>query len=283
MKDKRQRMALAWPYGIADPHLYAYLAAAAASYPYSLPHPQPAQGLGGYPQATPLSRVTPPHAGFSPTGLPVSPSSRPAVNPSDLLGNLANTYLRPNSMHSFGIGVPQSGMAQLPPTHPHSHLMRQPVDPASISLLAAHASSAPGLTSSGVPGHHVSHSSPYLSSIDSARLAAVAAASGLPATTPVSHSYSPVSSRHTVSPQHTVSPLHTVSPQHIQPNPSHQSTSPTHSLRHSTSPPQSQLLNTHARRDSPPIHAPKPTKPASTSTGAPKGIFRPFQTEIEQS
>ncbi|GFN75939.1 homeobox even-skipped homolog protein 2 [Plakobranchus ocellatus] len=35
MKDKRQRMAVAWPYGIPpDPHLYAYLAAAAASYPY---------------------------------------------------------------------------------------------------------------------------------------------------------------------------------------------------------------------------------------------------------
>ncbi|GFN75928.1 homeobox even-skipped homolog protein 1 [Plakobranchus ocellatus] len=37
MKDKRQRMAVAWPYGIPpDPHLYAYLAAAAASYPYSV-------------------------------------------------------------------------------------------------------------------------------------------------------------------------------------------------------------------------------------------------------
>lgn len=41
MKDKRQRMAMAWPYGIADPHLYAYLAAAAASYPYALPSPTP--------------------------------------------------------------------------------------------------------------------------------------------------------------------------------------------------------------------------------------------------
>ena len=51
MKDKRQRMALAWPYGIADPHLYAYLAAAAASYPYSLPPPGPA-GLPGFPPPT---------------------------------------------------------------------------------------------------------------------------------------------------------------------------------------------------------------------------------------
>lgn len=39
MKDKRQRMAMAWPYGIADPHLYAYLAAAAASYPYGISSP----------------------------------------------------------------------------------------------------------------------------------------------------------------------------------------------------------------------------------------------------
>lgn len=34
-------MAMAWPYGIADPHLYAYLAAAAASYPYGLPQSAP--------------------------------------------------------------------------------------------------------------------------------------------------------------------------------------------------------------------------------------------------
>lgn len=34
-------MAMAWPYGIADPHLYAYLAAAAASYPYGLPQSSP--------------------------------------------------------------------------------------------------------------------------------------------------------------------------------------------------------------------------------------------------
>lgn len=31
MKDKRQRMAMAWPYGIADPNIYAYIMNAAAS------------------------------------------------------------------------------------------------------------------------------------------------------------------------------------------------------------------------------------------------------------
>lgn len=43
MKDKRQRMAMTWPYGIPpDPHLYAYIAAAASSFPYSLSvHSQP--------------------------------------------------------------------------------------------------------------------------------------------------------------------------------------------------------------------------------------------------
>jgi hypothetical protein len=36
MKDKRQRLALTWPYGMVDPALYAYIAAAAANYsPYS--------------------------------------------------------------------------------------------------------------------------------------------------------------------------------------------------------------------------------------------------------
>ncbi|KAK7482069.1 hypothetical protein BaRGS_00026653, partial [Batillaria attramentaria] len=49
MKDKRQRMALAWPYGIPpDPHLYAYIAAAAASFPYSLPAHASGHG-SGYP------------------------------------------------------------------------------------------------------------------------------------------------------------------------------------------------------------------------------------------
>ncbi|KAK3609854.1 hypothetical protein CHS0354_015042 [Potamilus streckersoni] len=41
MKDKRQRMAVTWPYGIPpDPAVYAYFAAAAAAtYPYSFPNP----------------------------------------------------------------------------------------------------------------------------------------------------------------------------------------------------------------------------------------------------
>ncbi|XP_061169992.1 homeobox even-skipped homolog protein 1-like [Saccostrea echinata] len=69
MKDKRQRMALTWPYGIPpDPQLYAYLAAAAASYPYGVPSatslPYPSLGLHGLPSSagsafTPLSVPSP--------------------------------------------------------------------------------------------------------------------------------------------------------------------------------------------------------------------------------
>ncbi|KAL4229392.1 sequence-specific DNA binding [Mactra antiquata] len=68
MKDKRQRMAMAWPYGIADPHLYAYLAAAAASYPYGLPQSSPVN----YPYYNSLALQRPSVPAVSP---PVTSSS----------------------------------------------------------------------------------------------------------------------------------------------------------------------------------------------------------------
>ncbi|KAK7092572.1 uncharacterized protein [Littorina saxatilis] len=59
MKDKRQRMALTWPYGIPpDPHLYAYIAAAAANFSF---------GYSG-------------HASAHPSGFPLPAGS--ATNPS---------------------------------------------------------------------------------------------------------------------------------------------------------------------------------------------------------
>ena len=55
MKDKRQRLALAWPYGIPpDPHLYAYIAAAAAA-TASLPFP-----LSAHPSPSPSAFPLPP-------------------------------------------------------------------------------------------------------------------------------------------------------------------------------------------------------------------------------
>ncbi|KAH3699836.1 homeobox protein XHOX-3-like [Dreissena polymorpha] len=63
MKDKRQRMAVTWPYGIPpDPQIYAYLAAAAASYPYGLPNPAapyPSLPLAGLYQTSNSSAFSP--------------------------------------------------------------------------------------------------------------------------------------------------------------------------------------------------------------------------------
>ena len=84
MKDKRQRMAITWPYGIPpDPQIYAYLAAAAASYPYALPNPgapaYPSLPLPGLYQSQPSSAFTPlgPQGSLKPMfeGLPSFPSS----------------------------------------------------------------------------------------------------------------------------------------------------------------------------------------------------------------
>ncbi|KAK0053246.1 homeobox even-skipped protein 2, partial [Biomphalaria pfeifferi] len=178
MKDKRQRMAMAWPYGIADPHLYAYLAAAAASYPYGIP-PSP---HGCYtPPGVPLSQTPQP---FSPSShLPMSSTVRPApVSPSDFLGS----YLRQNGVGAFGIGAPHGSPH---PNFPHtsSPLLRSPLDPTAMSLLAAHASSA--LTSTHLTSPH------FLSSLDSVRLAAAASASSNQSS-PFPHSPNTMSSNH---------------------------------------------------------------------------------------
>ncbi|WAR06102.1 HOX3-like protein [Mya arenaria] len=73
MKDKRQRMAITWPYGIApDPQIYAYLAAAAATYPYALPNPAspypsfPHPGLYQSPASSAFSPLTAPAAHMKP-------------------------------------------------------------------------------------------------------------------------------------------------------------------------------------------------------------------------
>lgn len=73
MKDKRQRMAITWPYGIPpDPQIYAYLAAAAASYPYPLPNPAspypslPLPGLYQSPSSSAFSPIGHAHPGSQP-------------------------------------------------------------------------------------------------------------------------------------------------------------------------------------------------------------------------
>ncbi|XP_070393398.1 homeobox protein vab-7-like isoform X6 [Dermacentor albipictus] len=81
MKDKRQRMALAWPY--ADPHFAAYMLNAAAA--------AAASGAAGYPYAFPLPYYTAAAAALSPLGRyhPYS-AAGPARPPSPVL-QLAGT------------------------------------------------------------------------------------------------------------------------------------------------------------------------------------------------
>lgn len=87
MKDKRQRMALTWPYGIPpDPQLYAYLAAAAATYPYNLQHPAalpyPGMGLHGLQPST--------SSAFTPLSV-----SSPIQHRLDVLPSVGNPLYRP--------------------------------------------------------------------------------------------------------------------------------------------------------------------------------------------
>ena len=83
MKDKRQRMAMAWPYGIADPHLYAYIAAAAASYPYGLAAGSPFGCYSGVPMQRPQAALPQmlPNSGLRPN--------------QDFLNSITNSFMRP--------------------------------------------------------------------------------------------------------------------------------------------------------------------------------------------
>lgn len=80
-------MAMAWPYGIADPHLYAYLAAAAASYPYGISSTN-SSPFNLYSQ---MGIQRPPN---SMTQLPFSNPIRPR---SDILHGMANSILQRSS------------------------------------------------------------------------------------------------------------------------------------------------------------------------------------------
>ena len=76
MKDKRQRMAMAWPYGIADPNIYAYIMNAAASlsqYPYP-PAAMPSTTPLNYYASLGLQRAA---AAYTPYGMhtPLRPRS----------------------------------------------------------------------------------------------------------------------------------------------------------------------------------------------------------------
>ncbi|XP_063423017.1 homeobox even-skipped homolog protein 1-like [Mytilus trossulus] len=100
MKDKRQRMAMTWPYGIpADPQVYAYLAAAAAaqaSYPYGFPNPAamsyPGIGLHGF-QSSGSSAFSPLPSHLQPRLDLLHSMSSPIHRP--FIGLETNSPLRP--------------------------------------------------------------------------------------------------------------------------------------------------------------------------------------------
>nr|AHY88454.1 evx [Novocrania anomala] len=130
MKDKRQRMAVAWPYGIAaDPSVYAYLmnAAAGLGYPYGLP-PTPTSPLSYYPIG--LQRPSVPS--YSPYTLPTSPL-RPRP---DLLQTVTSTpILHPAAVAPMALTVPSS------------------ITPATCSLPVPHASPITSLPGHSSPTH----------------------------------------------------------------------------------------------------------------------------------
>ncbi|KAK7092571.1 hypothetical protein V1264_008297 [Littorina saxatilis] len=95
MKDKRQRMALTWPYGIPDPHLYAYIASVAAANPYAFElAPRNPNPLSYYPAAMGLGGLGSPHLG-------ALGGSHPALGALGAHGNPAHQFspqaMRPTS------------------------------------------------------------------------------------------------------------------------------------------------------------------------------------------
>ncbi|XP_069119907.1 homeobox protein vab-7-like [Argopecten irradians] len=124
MKDKRQRMAMAWPYGIADPHLYAYLAAAAASYPYGISSP----GSNPFNYYASLGMQRPSSAGL---GQYSSFGGGPMRSRSDILPGMSGSLMRnptmpiPHTMpatSSIGCNIHTSLDNSSPLLHGHSSM-----------------------------------------------------------------------------------------------------------------------------------------------------------------
>ena len=147
MKDKRQRMAMAWPYGITDPNLYAYIMNAAASlssYPYAAAAAASLPGTGqsplNYYASLGLQRAA---AAYSPYSFP-SPL-RPVPGPLGGSGGL----LRPTA--TTGEPPSPSGLPcglHVPREHPASGLTGSGSSSSTPSLLggghSAPCSAAPG-------------------------------------------------------------------------------------------------------------------------------------------
>ena len=118
MKDKRQRMALAWPFGIADPAIFTYLANAASSpftpYPYALPSAMPINHYASLGLHRAAAAYHPYAHGMRPAELLSHPTplSRPPL-PGDHLANLVA------AQSSLSSGMPTCNI----PTRDQSLLM----------------------------------------------------------------------------------------------------------------------------------------------------------------
>ncbi len=150
MKDKRQRMAMAWPYGISDPNLYAYIMNAAASlssasYPYGLPNAAAASQLNYY-ASLGLQRAA---AAYSPYGFPSPLRPRP-----ELLQNPASVgsspLIRPTVEHHVGPTTAPSTPTSLACTlHPARDPTSHPPILGQTSLLPPPHGSSPCTAASG--------------------------------------------------------------------------------------------------------------------------------------
>ena len=371
MKDKRQRMAVAWPYGIPpDPHLYAYLAAAAASYPYGVmggtglfpgelgagdspgqplaasfagpasgvssfmrsgsgggggiptPHGIPPHQLGSIghtfsslhgpsslvPPAgnTPVRPTTSSPGNFVPSGYlgsqntPANESGRMGATPNRLgpaygLGGHASPHLHQGfpALGNFSLGNHGTGLnTQIPASSPslpgtlssHHPLFRSPLDLTAMSqLLAVRASSLQYQHQQQHHHHHPHLPAPrnLITSLDSARLAALAAGSRIPFGTQVSPPYNlpqtkPIDERGSPQSMKTLKNEHNtkLEPSKASPDRSDLDLSP-------VQPPHSTRPDSTGKTCTPDDTI--KVKPASYISNPPKGLFRPFQTEVENS
>lgn len=147
MKDKRQRMSLAWP--VADPMFAAYLLQA-AGYPYPLPLPGNPAACYGPPvsAAGPMGPMA--HNRYSPYGaLPLRPHAHsaavpptPSANPFAFAGSplCASSQLRlpgyPMSSSSQSTTSPTNAPAPLSlkmPLTPPAHQLRLPTSPSALT------------------------------------------------------------------------------------------------------------------------------------------------------
>ncbi|GFS17936.1 homeobox even-skipped homolog protein 1 [Elysia marginata] len=325
MKDKRQRMAVAWPYGIPpDPHLYAYLAAAAASYPYSVmggagggmfPVAQPPHHVGslGHPYSSlhnspplpPPTAVRPPSSSpgdFIPSAYLASTDPSTAatdrgrlgttptrLGPAYSLGGHASPHL-PHGLSTLGsFALAGHGLRlnqQVPPASPshstplssHHPLFRSSLDLTAMSqLLAAQASS---LQQQQQQQSHLPPPHPLMTPLDSARLAAFRPpGSRIPFSTPFSpHGISQPQLKDDRDSPYFMKSIalsnQTVKGETTKDSPERCSQSP----GRPQSPEPGSTADKPTREDNP-----TPRLKSTTGSTGPKGLFRPFQSEIENS